>query len=176
MKKTYLTHTLAFCIGAVVAYGLNDYVNLSNERDKRIERRKLRAYDRKKSGPFSNPFNKDKNVDIAAKSFDKVIKNQMRALQKGLSGGVEVEEFETAESYKIVFKGEGLKQDSFQININNGMLLTRMEVVKETKSNWGTSKSVSSFSRSFYIPKDVDASNPIMNSDEKQITIEFKKI
>lgn len=170
MKKTYLTHTLAFCIGAVVAYGLNDYVNKSTEFEK------LKAHKRQKRGTFSNPFDKDRNMNIAAKSFDSVMRQQMKALERGLSGGVEVEEFEDQDSYRIVFTGEGLNKESIKFNINKGMLLVRMEVIKESKTKWGSSKSVSSFSRSFYIPTNVDASNPNMSSDDKSITIEFKKI
>ena len=97
MKKTYLTHALAFGLGVIIAYGINDYVHIENT--KGDSQQKLRA----KNRAFGNPM--DNNKDLMMKSMDNIFKKQMKKLERGLSGGVEVEEFETDKFYKIVISG-----------------------------------------------------------------------
>ena len=168
MKKTYLTHALAFGLGVIIAYGINDYVHIENT--KGDSQQKLRA----KNRAFGNPM--DNNKDLMMKSMDNIFKKQMKKLERGLSGGVEVEEFETDKFYKIVISGVGINRDSLKFNVNKGLFVVSLNVEKIIKNDWGTSKTKSSFSRSFYIPKDVDQGNPDVKTEGDNIMIEFKKV
>jgi len=167
MKKTYLTHFVAFCFGAIVAYTLIDMAD-NRDRDRQLEKRRLRAIQRKDRDP-------NRNKDLLAKSIDGIFHNAVQGMQKSLTGGVEIEEFETDKYYRIVLIGDGLTEESLSFNINKGMLLLKLNVVKQEKTSFGVSEKVLKFARSFYIPKNVTNPVPKVKSTENKIEIEFSK-
>jgi len=165
VKKTHITHLVSFCLGAVFAYTLIDFSN-KDVGDVESDRAKLRAQQRIK---------RDRLKTLKTRQEPNLFQKAVHGIQKQMTGNVEIKEFEDENVFQIILEGEGISEESLSFTINNGLLLLAIKVVKESKNQFGTSKSVSSFSRSFYIPKNVKSYSPNIKNENSSIIIEFIK-
>lgn len=175
-KKQVTTHLVAFCLGAIIAYAINDYVHLSKVArtgDGLNNARKMQP----KQRTFDNPADQfDRMFKSMNHAMDQAMRNQGQQIQDAFSGGVSVEESEDNDFYRVTIKGEGIDKESLGLDINSGVLRITGQINKETKSNLGVTRYSSSFSRSFSIPTNVNQGNPEVESQGDEIIISFKKL
>jgi len=167
MKKSHISHLIAFCIGALLSYIVSDFVH-SGKGDSKTSYKapKIRAKARKP---------KQNNLDLMMDSMANILQKQVGDMGQALGDGLNIREEVTPRSYKVIIKGEGIDKDSLKINVENGLFEVSGEVKRVIKTDQGSSSYRSRFSRVFSLPRDVVSSNPQMKSDKDEIIITFEK-
>ena len=95
----------------------------------------------------------------------------------GMSNGIKINEDEDAQYKYVKISGEGVDQDSLDIQIKNGMISISGRVEKkEGDGKSFESTSISSFSQSFNIPNGVSDNDVKMVSKKDALVLKFKKI
>ncbi|MEC7276571.1 MAG: Hsp20/alpha crystallin family protein [Bdellovibrionota bacterium] len=195
----------AFVVGGVSTYFATDYIRLkNNENISRVEkpaetsRFKVSQSQVLKQDDLNDPFAQmDKIHDQMQKRMNKVFGNSM--LGSGMLGsslfdnsffdsnrfggmtsdGLKVEEYEDDEFKYVEVIADGIDKNSININISDGMISISGEI-RRTDDNQSTnsrsmSHFVSSFSRSFNIPRDVNEENVKIETEENKIVIKFPR-
>lgn len=95
----------------------------------------------------------------------------------GMDNGVKITEGEDAQYKYVKISGEGVDQDSLDVQIKNGMVSISGRVEKkEGDGKSFESTSISSFSQSFNTPSGVNDSDVKMVSEDNALVLKFKKI
>lgn len=185
MKNVILASIIFFLLGGITTYFVTDYIELKNQTQN------LSAFDdskqRIKFKQTPDPF---KDMD----QFQNQMRKQMDAMfdknffksgfigqiPSSMSDGLEIEHSEDDRYKYIEIKTEGLDKDAIKVDISDGMVSIRGEIRKKSDKNSGKSffqsQSISSFSKSFSIPRGVNENDVEIDSKDQNIIIKFPKL
>ena len=166
-KNAVISHCVTFCFGAVFAYALNDYAHRSMDSGTPVQNR-LKAIDRSDDNPSAR-------MNQMFQSMSQLMDSQVGKIEKKITGGVEVLEEEDASSYRVIIKGE-VQQESLTYEIESGVLQIMGQIERVNKTQYGSSRYISSFSRAFSLPQGIDSQNPKLTNKNDELIIEFNKL
>lgn len=110
---------------------------------------------------------------------------RMRQMQKhmmdsfdsdyGIDQSVQISQHEDSDFKYVEINTEKFGQDSLEVKVENGMIRVAGQIEDVKKTQFGESKSVSSFNQVFNIPFGVDANKAEIQKTDSNITIKFPK-
>ena len=120
-----------------------------------------------------------------ADPFDQMIDSIMGGRRNAIDGGAlmrapETDVFETEHAIRVVTEMPGLTRENIEVDVENNVLTIRGEKREETRQEEGTKYHLAerrwgTFTRSFVLPRDVDADNIQAEFENGVLTVTVPK-
>jgi HSP20 family protein len=194
MKKVISASFLSFIFGGLLTYFVTDYIRLkSNHNSDQQLSYQSTAPIKLKNNDINNSF---KNIDQfhqqmqrqMDKMFDRKSFLDSSFFDSGLFGNIggaleddlSVEHHEDEKFKYIEINGRGLDKDAINVDISNGMVSISGEIKNKSdnqdRNSFIRSQSISTFSKSFSIPRGVNENKVEIDTEGQKIIIKFPKL
>lgn len=195
LKQGILISFISFAAGAVVTYFVADYIQLkSNASLTKASLNPISKSDitkpKNQHKPKSNdPFDQmDKVHDRMKKRMDKFFGSSFGnslfdvdpfSGSSFTTNNIKINRYEDDGHKYIELSGDGVNEDSLQVNIAGGMISIAGEIKQSEENNNAGSHSsssyISKFNQSFSVPHGVEEASVKIESEENKLIIKFPK-
>lgn len=186
IKKGILVSLVSFLAGGLATYFVVDYLSLKNRTEKSVSTSIIRKNSQSHSN-LTNPFDQmDQIHSQMQKRIGKILGNSfsgslfdMDSLHdSGFFGNnIKINRYEDGDYKYIEIAGEGVSEESMQVDITNGMISVKGEIkqIQDSDQAGLTARSsyISSFNQSFNVPYGVDETKVKIESQNNKLILKF---